>query len=112
MYRYHSSGVFEFEERDILQELGKQHDAGFPSEALVSGGYQHMVTVGKVGTASLEVFLSHNFGTEFSGVALMQLGDGLEHYVFQETHAAMVFVKEFSPMIAAVLQANALAKEL
>jgi len=112
VYRYHSSGLIEFEKRDILEELGKKHDAGFAIEALVRGGYQQMVTVGKVGAASLEVYLSHSFETEFSGVALLQLGEGLEHYVFQETHAAMVFVKEFSPMIAAILQANTLAKAL
>lgn len=111
MYWYHSNGAFEFEERDFLQEMGKKYDAGFADEALILAGYKKELSVGKEGIASLEIFFS-NTEAEFTGVALLQLGEGLEHYVFRETHAAMVFVKEFSPMIAAVLQANTLAKEL
>ncbi|WP_410952726.1 hypothetical protein [Pseudomonas sp. S1(2024)] len=110
MYLYESSGQFEFEERDILEELCSKYDVSLVNDGLIRGGYEQMLVVGKEGIASLTLFLSHSFETEFSGVALLQLGEGLEQYGFKETHAAMVFVKEFSPMISAVLQANSLAK--
>lgn len=112
VYKYDVNGAFEFEARDLLQELCAQHDKQIVDDGLIKAGYQRMLIIGKEGTASLTLFLSDSFDTEFSGVALLQLGEGLEQYVFEQTHAAMVFVKEFSPMISAVLQANVIAKSV
>lgn len=113
MYWYESSGKVEFEARDITGELAQKHDgAGFPREALILGGYQQVLSVGAEGIALLEVFFTQDSKADFTGVALLHLGECMEEYAFRETHAGMVFVKEFSPMIAAVLKAHTLAKAL
>lgn len=109
MYWYDSSGGVEFENRDVVNELCEQHGEESSVEALKKAGYTVAMSVGKYGTALIDLFFAQG-DEEFSGIALMWMGEGCECYVFREVHAGMVFMKEFSPMIAAILQAESLVK--
>lgn len=98
-------------ERDILVELSREHDTTFIDDGIRKSGYESSLKIGAPEVAEIEIFFSTQKDTEFSAIAMVSLGDKIEGYVFSKHHDAMVFLKEFTPMIESINTVHRLVQE-
>lgn len=99
-------------DRDILSELSQKYDTDFIDDGIRNDGYNSTLKIGDPEIAEIEMFFSSKEGTEFAAIAMLSLGDSIKGYVFSKHHDAVVFLKEFAPMVESIINThNAVNKE-
>ncbi len=93
-------------DRDIVGEICDEHGLDEIDKALRKSGYRHIVSVGVPSVAQIDLYMLGNTDSEYRGIALVELGQDIQTYVFEQYHSALVFLKEFTPMIDAVNTMN------
>lgn len=110
MIVYNSKGETLTVERNILSELSEASENGYVDEGIKNSGYGNSIKIGNLETAEIEVFFPTQSGNEFAAIAMMSLEDNIEGYVFYKHHDAIVFLKEFTPMIESILKIRKLVE--
>lgn len=97
--------------RSITTEICLKHGIDYIDDALRREKYDKILVVGVGEVASIDLYRSRSKDNEFEAIALLEVGNEIETYVFSDYHAAMVFLKEFTPLIESLIRIDALAQE-
>ncbi|MGT3071943.1 hypothetical protein [Pseudomonas putida] len=108
MFVYSQRGGVTKTQHDVVDDFCNKHNDFSITDALVKEGYHHNVKVGEDDVACIELFFTQNQEAENKAIALVELAGNIETYVFETFHDALVFMKEFTPMIESILRVRAL----
>lgn len=109
MITYCRSGEHVHSKRDILREISEKHNNPYMDESIRADGYTDCLKVGNPEVAEIEVYFSTKSNTEFAAISMLSFGDNIEGYVFREHYDAMMFLKEFTPVVESVLKIHELS---
>lgn len=98
MYVKHN-GVVSTAATPTVEELLDKSGKSCIEDALEILGYYLSVHIGRESAAELELHINQNPDADIAAVAFVTLGDNYEAYLIETRHAAIQFVKEYSPVI-------------